>query len=266
MKIYNIMANNIYINTVLLKKIILKPEYLNKNLNENIEKILIKEVGDKCIKEGYVKADSINILKRSIGKTMTNNFTGNIIFDILYSAEVCNPVRNNIIKCKVTRLNKLGIEAKIGPLYIIVPKEIHNNKELFKDLQVDSEVEILIINKRYHINSKKIEITGMLANDKISKKLKINKNKKKLKEEEEENIEDMLEDANADEDLLEDVEQDKDEEQVEMEEDENESVMDSDIELEQNDDEDEEEDDVEADEEEEEGQEDIMDDETEDIQ
>ena len=47
--------------------------------------MLKRKVGDKCVNEGYIKGDSIKILKRSIGKIMKNNFTANVTFDVVFS-------------------------------------------------------------------------------------------------------------------------------------------------------------------------------------
>ena len=94
------MANNIYVKTMLYKKITIKPININKNIRENIDKILKEEVGNKCIKEGYVKLDSINIIRRSMGRIGGNSFTGNLFYDIIYSANICNPMNGNIIRGK----------------------------------------------------------------------------------------------------------------------------------------------------------------------
>ena len=154
------MEKDIYINTILKKRILIKPENINKKLNENIENILKYEVGNKCIKEGYVNSDSINIIKRSAGKILSNNFSGDLAVDVIYSANVCNPVRNNIIECTITRINKLGIQAENEPLWIIIAKQYHNNKDIFKNLKVGQKIEVIVIGKRYSLNDKVIEIVG----------------------------------------------------------------------------------------------------------
>ena len=100
---------------------------MNKNYEKNINDLLKYEVGDKCIKEGYIKCESINIIKRSIAKIISSNFSGNLAIDIIYSADVCNPVRGNIVECRIIRINKLGLQAENPPLSIIIAKQYHNN-------------------------------------------------------------------------------------------------------------------------------------------
>lgn len=173
------MQNNIYLETLLRKRIIMKPEYLNKNLDKNIENVLKSEIANKCINEGYVDGDTIKIIKKSLPKVITFNFSGSLAVDIMYSANICNPVRGNIISCKITHINKLGIKAENGPVSVIVAKEYHSNKEIFKNLSVGEMIDVLVINKRYTLNDKVIEIIGKLTTDKDV--IKLDKKEKKLK-------------------------------------------------------------------------------------
>lgn len=172
---------NIYINTLLKRRIILTPEFINKNFEENLKNILISQVGDKCIKEGYVDSNSIKIMKRNIGKTMDQNFSGNIIFDIVYTANICNPMEGNIINCSVDKINKLGILANLPPLSIVIAKQYHNNKELFKNLKIGDKIKVVVVDKRYALNGNVIEVIARLYDDVITKsrgnkkgKIKIN--------------------------------------------------------------------------------------------
>ncbi len=177
------IEKNIYINTILKKRIILRSEYINKNFLTNIEKLLKDEVGDKCIKEGYINANSIKIIKRSIAKIISSNFSGDLAIDINYYASVCNPVRGNVIVCKIIRINKLGVQAENFPLSVIVAKQYHNNKDIFKNLKVGQIIDVLVIGKRYSLNDKIIEVVGKLTTDKdINKTIKIRKLKSKNKE------------------------------------------------------------------------------------
>ena len=240
------MENNIYVNTLLKKRIIMKPEYINKNFNKNIEKILHNNIADKCINEGYVKGDSINIIKRSLPKVITSNFTGNLAIDIVCSVDICKPVYGNIIQCTINKINILGLQAEVAPLSIIIAKEYHTNKDLFKDLKVGQKIDVMVIATRYTINESKIEVVGKLAGDVDKKPIKLKKlivkerkNKKELpniiveKEEEEEEEEQPVSE-------LEDIAEGEEESQVFEEEEEDVSQMEEDIEA--NEDEDDEDD------------------------
>jgi DNA-directed RNA polymerase subunit E'/Rpb7 len=129
-------------------------------------------VEGKCIKEGYVVPNTVIILKRSIGNMNNNQFNGNITFDITIGAKVCNIPVNSVIKASVKKINKLGILAELGPLMIIVPKEIHQDKEPFSKINISDEIDLLVIGKTFHLNSNIISIYAKL-NSEVRKKVVI---------------------------------------------------------------------------------------------
>lgn len=101
-----------------------------------------------------------------------NQFNGNITFDITIGAKVCNIPVNSVIKASVKKINKLGILAELGPLMIIVPKEIHQDKEPFSKINIGDEIDLLVIGKTFHLNSNVISIYAKL-NSEVRKKVVI---------------------------------------------------------------------------------------------
>ena len=55
---------NIYFNCVLTKKIIVEAKYLNEKIDEYIENYLKLKLEGFCVDEGYIKPDTIKILKK----------------------------------------------------------------------------------------------------------------------------------------------------------------------------------------------------------
>ena len=168
----SLTKNDIYFYTQIKKRISLNPRYLDENFPAYIEKILKNNVEGRCIKEGYVVPNTVVILKRSIGNMNNNQFNGNITFDITIGAKVCNIPVNSVIKASVKKINKLGILAELGPLMIIVPKEIHQDKEPFSKINIGDDIDLLIIGKTFHLNSKIISIYAKL-NSEVRKKVVI---------------------------------------------------------------------------------------------
>lgn len=168
----SLTKNEIYFYTQIKKRISLNPRYLDENFSAYIEKIVKNNVEGKCIKEGYVVPNTVIILKRSIGNMNNNQFNGNITFDITIGAKVCNIPVNSVIKASVKKINKLGILAELGPLMIIVPKEIHQNKEPFSKINIGDDIDLLVIGKTFNLNSKVISIYAKL-NSEVRKKVVI---------------------------------------------------------------------------------------------
>jgi len=155
---------NLYFRSVLRKKIILDAKYLNAKIDEYILSFLKNRIEGKCIHDGYVKPDSIRILKRSVGILSGSRFTGDITYEIAYSAEICNPVEGNIYECKVKKINnKSGIMASLGPLMISVGKQFHEeNLEVFDTLKVGDTIKVIVLGKTFALNDKEIKVVGKL--------------------------------------------------------------------------------------------------------
>ena len=163
---------DIYFHTQIRKKISLNPRFLDENFSQFLEKIVKNKIEGKCVKEGYVVPGTVVILERSMGSLNSNQFNGNIEYDLKIGAKVCNIPVNSVIKASVKKISKLGLLSELGPLMIIIPKEIHTQKDAFKDIKIGDEVELLVIGKTFDLDSKKISVYGKL-NSETKKKIKI---------------------------------------------------------------------------------------------
>lgn len=149
---------HLYYENILTDKIIIPCNILGPNLDHYILDILKHKIGNKCIKEGYVDNESIEKIKRSIGKIDTNSLNGNIEFYVNYKANICNPLQNNIIDCVVDDNNKLGIIGIKNPLEILLTKQHHENREIFKILKKNDKILVKIIDKYFNLNDDKITV------------------------------------------------------------------------------------------------------------
>ena len=159
------MTSNIFYETSLQKRIILSSSDFNSKIDDKIKSLLISQIENKCIREGYVKENSIEILERSVPFLYGNQMNGHIAVNVRFKVELCCPFRGNIIKCNINKINKLGILASNGPLSIIIARQFHNNKDIFKDLTENQEIEIKIIDKKFKINDNTISVIAKLNND-----------------------------------------------------------------------------------------------------
>ena len=158
-----------YIKTTLVKDIVINPININKNINDFILKKCKYLYEGKCINEGYIKEDSIKILKKSFGTYNGSLFNGATTYKIMFEALLCNPPIGQIIKINIENMNKIGIRSIIGPLNIIIAREYESNKKLFKNLKVGNEITIEVIDKQIKKNSRYIKISGKIFNNKKNK-------------------------------------------------------------------------------------------------
>lgn len=168
--------DNIYFKAILTNKVIVKSKFLDENIDEYIENHLKNKVEGICIDEGFVKKDSIKILKKSIGMLLGSKFTGDITYEVVYSADLCNPVIGNILECKVKFINKLGILGNNDALTIIIGKQFHMNDEELNTIKENDIVKVEVIAKKFSLKDKEIRVVGRLWSEKINLK----KNKKDI--------------------------------------------------------------------------------------
>ena len=155
------MSNKVYFKTILQDTIQITPKDLNKNIDQILLLNLRKKVEGKCIKNGYIKKDSIKIINRSTGYMNPAHFNGNVSYKVKYYAEICNPPINVIVICKISSINKMGITAyiedkEVSPLNIMLANQHHlGNKEFF-ELQVGMFIKAQITAKDFGYNDDKI--------------------------------------------------------------------------------------------------------------
>ena len=224
-------------------------------INEKIEDVFLKKIKEKyeglCTKHGYIKKNSIKIIKRSIGSILQEHFNSTINFNFQCVAEIFNPTKGSIIKAIVQNKNEMGILAKSfyendAILEVIIPKisaGIKSDIDL-TELNIGDEVFVEIYGKKFILYDKFISIIGKAIN---KDNLDINNETGFMEEEEDEDKEDKLDE---DFDLI---------NNPLLEENKNENEEEDDDDEEEDEDEDEEEDDIEEDD-------DIIDDEYDDIE
>ena len=168
--------DNIYFNSLLTKKINIESRYLDENIDNYIEKCLKNKVEGYCIDEGYVEPDSLKIITKSVGSLLGSRFTGDVTYNIAYTANVCNPIIGNVIDCKVKFINKIGLLGNNGPLTILIPRYVQDENENMNKINENDIVKIEIIAKKFYLNSKEIKIVGKIWNNEEKDKKIIKKN------------------------------------------------------------------------------------------
>lgn len=145
----------------------IRPHEMNNNINENLRTKIKAEVEGKCIREGYVKPGSVEIVNKSMGTMMMNHFNGTILYNVTYKCEVCDPKEGMIIECKVFNINKMGIVAygANNALNILAAKQHHMEDENFSNIQENDIIHVKVIGVRKEYQDSQISIIGKLVYD-----------------------------------------------------------------------------------------------------
>ena len=165
--IYNM--DDLFISTKIKSSLSIEPKDLNSNLDKKIIKKIRLDIEGKCIKNGYVRKNSVKLIKRSLGQSLTSHFNGTVIFHIEYLVDLCNPLEGASIECIVINSNKMGILAEImggdSPLNILLAKQHHIDNAEFEDLRDRDIINIRVLGKRYEYGDSHITIIGLLESE-----------------------------------------------------------------------------------------------------
>lgn len=125
---------NPYINTILTTSLMLYPHQMNNEIYTNLKDNLEEKLKNKCYKNfGFIK-EIIQIIEYKDGIIEAENTDSSANFNIKFSCQICAPLRNTQIICKIERVNKLLITAINGPILIIITNDRINDKKFFKDV------------------------------------------------------------------------------------------------------------------------------------
>jgi DNA-directed RNA polymerase subunit E'/Rpb7 len=159
--------DDIFIKSTINKSLSIEPKYINNQINDYILKRLKENFEGKCLKYGYIKPNSIKIIKRSIGNVLASHFNGNILYNIVFSVDVCNPLEGAIIDIQVKNINKMGVLADVSdeedsPLNILLARQHHIDNETFSNLKIGEAIQCKIIGKRFEYGDNQISVIAVL--------------------------------------------------------------------------------------------------------
>lgn len=169
----NPIQQDIFIRTVLIDKVRLKPNQISSNLKDVLQWILEKQYEGKCSYHGFIRPNSIKVFNYSMGKIFDASLNGDVDYHVQYYAYLCNPAIGSIVPAIVTNKNNFGVLAesfvdnykrKDSVLEIIVVKSHQTDKSIDLDsLKENDKVNVEILGKKFELNDKKISAWGRIV-------------------------------------------------------------------------------------------------------
>ena len=163
----------IYQQNILTRKIKLPYNSVGSNIRENIQLKLTETLSGKCIKDGYVKINSIRVLSYSAGvmKDMSVGFA--VIFECL----ICNPVEGMRFNTVVKNITKAGARCEtnedISPVVVFIARDHNFKNRDFANLEKDDQVAVKVIGTRFELNDTYISVIAELVSPKKVRRSKI---------------------------------------------------------------------------------------------
>ncbi len=230
--------SNIYNQNILTYRLQLSSSDSGKDINQILLARLKQDVEGKCIKEGYVRRDSVEIIERSLGKLDRSHFSGGINYDIVYKADICNPVPGMEIKCVITSINKAGafcnVEDNDNPLQIFLATQKHYENKKFFLLKDGMKVKVRVLGRKFEYNDNHIMISAVLLSGEFEDQF-VEENLENIQSSEN-NQEEQTDDNQTTDDEEEEKDEEEDEEEDEQEdEQQEEEKTDDDLEIDDSD-------------------------------
>ena len=150
-------------NQILITKSIpISINNIGNSIKETLEKAIAFQVEGKCIVEGYIKPNTVEIITFSSG--LVNGSI--VIFDVVFQCYVCSPVEGMHISCIAKHINKAGIRAEIDetptPVVIFIARDHNYTSPLFAQIKENDEIKVRVIGQRFELNDKYISIIAEL--------------------------------------------------------------------------------------------------------
>jgi DNA-directed RNA polymerase subunit E'/Rpb7 len=116
----------------------------------------------QCIKEGYLKRGSIQILHYSCGTV-----TGDMIeFEIVFECLLANPMIGQLLKCKVESVTKAGLKCRLDepetPFTIFIARDHHYLNSNFTNIKENDMINAKIIGQRFEIYDTTISVLASI--------------------------------------------------------------------------------------------------------
>ena len=157
--------SELYKKMTLKKNIYILPNDIHKNIDELIKEKLDNDLNGICIKEGYVKPFSNEILLRSEGTLKISNFKAVIYYTIKYNTMICNPIEGQLIDCIVSDVNVSIINCYIesedsSPLNIFLSKQHHLGNSEYEKIKPGNQIKIKVLAKKFNYLDKQVFVIG----------------------------------------------------------------------------------------------------------
>ena len=153
--------------------IILVPSEITASFDSIIYDKVRHTLENCCSKHGYIKKNTIKIIKRSAGYFKESHLNGNIAYDLSCIAEICNPVQDSIIKCEIIANNNLGLKAigmyeEMAILEVCIPKITSGiqSEVNIDSIKIGDHVNVKVCGKKFTLYDNMISIIGKIIKDK----------------------------------------------------------------------------------------------------
>jgi DNA-directed RNA polymerase subunit E'/Rpb7 len=154
-------VDGLYTESIIQEKIKIQFNKVSNNMTRYFESYAEKKMERKCRNEGYIRAGSSSVISYSTGLLNSDS----IIYNVVYSVDVCYPYEGMEIECKIKNITKIGIRAVItehnNPIVLFISRE-HNPDKDFDQYKENDYIKVKVLGHRFELNDEYISVIGEL--------------------------------------------------------------------------------------------------------
>ena len=156
----------VYLHCLLSRRVKLPSRLQNKHANESIFDILKTTVEGVCGADGFVRPNSIVIIEISPGTLEMSSLKGTAIYDVLFSADLCNPAIGDILTCRVENVNTYGVLAvnlsETRVLEVILPRQPISFEHAIplEDMEPGDTLSLEVLGRQFKLGQRTITLVG----------------------------------------------------------------------------------------------------------
>lgn len=151
---------------MLSRRVKLPSRLQNKHTNESIIDILKTTVEGVCGADGFVRPSSIEIKDISPGTLEMSSLKGTATYNVLFSADLCNPAVGDILTCRVENVNTYGVLAvnlsEMRVLEVILPRQpiSFEHSIPMEDMEPGDTLSLEVLGRQFKLGQRTITLVG----------------------------------------------------------------------------------------------------------
>jgi DNA-directed RNA polymerase subunit E'/Rpb7 len=154
-------VDSLYTESIIQEKIKIQFNKVSNNMTRYFESYAEKKMERRCRNEGYIRSGSSSVISYSTGLLNSDS----IIYNVVYSVDVCYPYESMEIECKIKNITKIGIRAVIAehnnPIVLFISRE-HNPDKDFDQYKENDYIKVKVLGHRFELNDDYISVIGEL--------------------------------------------------------------------------------------------------------
>lgn len=156
-------VEGLYHEAMLKRSVALPVSAIGRDVGAALLAEFDKRMSGRCVAEGYVKPESIELVQHSGARLVGDQ----AIFNADVACLVCLPVEGMEIECIAEDVTKAGVRAKAveepSPVVVFVARDHNNTSEAFSNVVPGDRIRARVIGQRFELNDPYVSVIAEIS-------------------------------------------------------------------------------------------------------